>query len=220
MHIEQTRDLLAKGWERTQRSMALVGKPIPDYIHYEIDGRRQIRAKRVAELDQLALAIGATDEDIGRLVQGAPALNYHGADIERLRQEKAALIELQKRAARNGCPGSTTVIEALFPDIPVKKKTASEKLETEQWLAIRKEAGLKIDPETAEVLWGYGQTLDPYGVKDEWELPEEFHQVGREYFARSPGSDVWVNFNDLPETVIEKLWAREPTGIDDADVPF
>ena len=35
----------------------------------------------------------------------------------------------------------------------------------------------------------YAQTLDPYGVMDEWELPEEFDQIGREHFARAPGSD-------------------------------
>jgi hypothetical protein len=116
------REILAEGWKFTQQSMALVGMSIPDCIHFQIDGRRQIRATRVAELDELAQAIGALDEDIRRLVQGAPALNYHGSDVEQLRQEKAALIELQKRAGRNECPGSTTVIEALFPDIPVKKK--------------------------------------------------------------------------------------------------
>ena len=54
----------------------------------------------------------------------------------------------------------------------------------EQWLAIRKEAGLKINPKTAEVEWRYAQTLDPYGVYPD--LPEECQQVGREYFARSP----------------------------------
>jgi hypothetical protein len=224
---------LANGWKLTQQSMALAGMPIPDYIHFQIDGRRQIRATRVTQLDELANAIGAIDEDIGRLVHGTPALNYNDSDIEELRQEKAALIELQKRAGRSGRPVSTTVIEALFPDIPVKKKTASEKAEIEHWLAIRTEAGLKIDPETAEVDWNYGQTLDPYGVLDEWELPEEFHQVGREYWARSPGSDIWVNFGDLPDTVREKLWTKHrsriafpaglegmPTGIEDADLPF
>jgi hypothetical protein len=36
--------------------------------------------------------------------------------------------------------------------------------EREIWLAIRKEAGLKIDPETAEVLWMLRPTSDPYGV--------------------------------------------------------
>jgi hypothetical protein len=51
--------------------------------------------------------------------------------------------------------------------------------------ALRKAVGRHIDPETAEVEWWYGQTLDPYG--DDPDLPEEYQQVGREYFAHSPG---------------------------------
>jgi hypothetical protein len=207
------RELLVEGWELTRQSMALIGLPVPHEIEFQIDGAKTFRPTRVATLDDLAKAIGAIDEDIGRLVVGAPALIYNDSDIERLRQEKAALIELQKRAGRNGCPGSATVIEALFPDIPVTKKTASQKAEDEQWLAVRKEAALKIDPETAEVDWGYGQVLDPYGVLDEWELPEEFHQVGREYFARSPGSDVWVHFYDLPEETLKRLRKRMDGGL-------
>jgi hypothetical protein len=78
--------------------------------------------------------------------------------------------------------------------------------ERKAWLAIRKEAGLKIDPETAEVEWIYAQTLDPYGVYPD--LPEECRQVGREYFARSPGSDVWVSFDDLPKATREALWKK------------
>jgi hypothetical protein len=71
---------------------------------------------------------------------------------------------------------------------------------------LRKVVGLHIDPETAEVEWIYAQTLDPYG--DEPDLPEEYDQVGREYFARSPGSDVWINFGDLPEATRMKLWEK------------
>jgi hypothetical protein len=74
-----------------------------------------------------------------------------------------------------------------------------------QWLTIRKEAGLQIDPETAEVKWVYAQTLDPYGVHA---LPEELQQVGREYFARSPGTDVWVWFGDLPDVTASVLWKK------------
>ena len=59
----------------------------------------------------------------------------------------------------------------------------SKQTEIEEWLAIRKAEALKIDPDTAEVDWEYGQTLDPYGVYPE--LPEEYQQVGREYFARA-----------------------------------
>lgn len=76
-----------------------------------------------------------------------------------------------------------------------------DKLTLEEWLAIRKEAAFRIDPETAEVDWDYA-----YGVDQD--LPEEYRVVGREYFARSPGSSVWVWFGDLPSEVSEKLWAK------------
>ena len=85
-----------------------------------------------------------------------------------------------------------------------QRKIAAE--EAEKWIAVRKEAGLKIDLETAEVNWWYAQTLDPYGVYPG--LPEEYQQVGREYFARSPGSDVWVRFGDLPKTTGDALWKK------------
>ena len=75
----------------------------------------------------------------------------------------------------------------------------------EQWLAVCKEAALKIDPETAEVRWDYARTLDPYGIGD---APDEYFQVGRAYFARSPGSDVWVWFGDLPDTTRAALWEK------------
>jgi len=55
----------------------------------------------------------------------------------------------------------------------------------------------------------YAQTLDPYGVMDEWELPEEFDQIGREHFARAPGSDICVWFGDLPEETRAKLAHKE-----------
>jgi hypothetical protein len=76
----------------------------------------------------------------------------------------------------------------------------------ERWLEIRKEAGLNIDPETAEVDWWYVDALDPYGVDPE--LPEEDWQVGRGYFACSPGSDIWVHFWDLPEATSDALWRK------------
>jgi hypothetical protein len=83
---------------------------------------------------------------------------------------------------------------------------ADDQMTVEQWLAIRKEAGLHIDPETAEVLWTYEQVADPYGVHPD--LPEEYQCVGRAYFARSPGSDVWVEFGDLPDATRDALWEK------------
>ena len=83
-----------------------------------------------------------------------------------------------------------------------RSEKTSDQLTVEQWLQVRKEAGQRIDPETAEVTWWHALTLDPYGV---YNLPEEFHQVGRERFARSPGSDIWVHFADLPDETRERL---------------
>jgi hypothetical protein len=80
----------------------------------------------------------------------------------------------------------------------------------DRWLAIRKEAALNIDPETAEVRWTYVQVLDPYGVHRDL-LPEE-ECIGRGYFARAPGNDVWVCFYDLPDAVRDRLWELLKTG--------
>ncbi|MBV8737636.1 MAG: hypothetical protein JO007_10330 [Alphaproteobacteria bacterium] len=96
---------------------------------------------------------------------------------------------------------------------PVKWRLIKQEIECEmtdeernQWLAARKEAGLKIDPATAEVDWSYEQTLDPYGIYPD--LPEECRQTGREYFARAPGTDIWVWFGDLPDATLDALWER------------
>ena len=78
--------------------------------------------------------------------------------------------------------------------------------EVQEFLSVRKEAGLKIDPATAEVDWEWGQPADPYGIRTD--LSEEAQQVGRVNFARSPGGDIWVSFGDLPDATIKALWAR------------
>ena len=90
----------------------------------------------------------------------------------------------------------------------------------EQWLAIRKEAAVKIDPETAEVFWKYGSVCDPYGLYD---LTGEEDNIGRNYFARSPQSKVWVEFGDLPAPTRDRLWARIDAGgalVADDGIPF
>jgi hypothetical protein len=81
--------------------------------------------------------------------------------------------------------------------------TEQEKKDIEDFLAVRKEAGLKIDPETAEVDWAYGDGSNPYNA-----YPFEPYNVGRVYFARSPGSDIWVAFGDLPEATRDALWKK------------
>ena len=95
------------------------------------------------------------------------------------------------------------------PDESTSKQEGEDMMTDEErkiWLAIRKEAGLKIDPETAEVDWTYAATLDPYGIDPE--LPEENRDVGRQYFARAPGSDMWVSFYDLPKATRDALWKK------------
>jgi hypothetical protein len=181
---------------------------IPDTIEFQADGRRSIHTTRVTTLENLAKAIAALSEAIEYRSENKPSETrpYNNLEIEELHKQKAALVELQKRTSQVESSASTSVIEALFPEVPVKKKTAAEKAEIEEWLAIRKKEALKIDAETAEVEWCYGETLDPYGAMEEWELPQSC--IGREYFARAPGSDIWVWFGDLPDETRGKLCKR------------
>lgn len=85
-------------------------------------------------------------------------------------------------------------------------RAAGAPMTTEQWRALRKAAGLKIDPETAEVTWEFGSGLDPYGLHDL--SGEKNDYVRRNCFARAPKSAVWILFGDLPEQVREALWEK------------
>jgi hypothetical protein len=95
-------------------------------------------------------------------------------------------------------------------------------IRAEIWHVLLEIAGRQIDPETAEVCWEYAQTFDPYGVYPD--LPDEYQQVGRAYFARSPGSDIWVDFGDLPEQTRDALWERHksklafPAGLEEYSI--
>ena len=210
-HREMTpRQLLAEGWRLTRAILGLKGMNIPYTINFQIDGESHEQATRVATLEEVAKAIATLDEAIEQRGEDDSSVRgLHGhLSLDQLNKQRSALMELEKRASQGGASASTTVIEALFPEVPVKKRTPRDKADLERWLAIRKEEALRIDPETAEVYWTYAQTLDPYGVFDEWELPEEFDQIGREYFARAPGSDIWVAFRDLPRETLDRLRGR------------
>jgi hypothetical protein len=86
---------------------------------------------------------------------------------------------------------------------------SADQIRKREWLALRKKAGREIDPETAEVLWDYVLTLDPYGIHPE--ITEELSCIGRDYFARSPESDIWVWFGDLPRATERALWEKHKT---------
>jgi hypothetical protein len=67
-------------------------------------------------------------------------------------------------------------------DKQVGAVTSSESQMTlEEWLALRKEAALQIDPETAEVTSEWGPIGDPYEIYP----PHPEENIGRRYFARS-----------------------------------
>jgi hypothetical protein len=93
-------------------------------------------------------------------------------------------------------------------------------IRAEIWHAPLEIAGRQMDPENVEVHWRFGQVVDPYGVYPD--LPPECDCVGRLYFARSPGSRIWVEYGDLPEATRKALWQKPygSSGDVDADVPF
>jgi hypothetical protein len=75
------------GWHLTQESVAVNGMSIPDAVTFQIGGADQIRATRLAKLDDLAKAIGAAlDADIERLSREPRRAVTVGDEIERLRQ--------------------------------------------------------------------------------------------------------------------------------------
>jgi hypothetical protein len=90
----------------------------------------------------------------------------------------------------------------------MKTKQSADEIEREKFLAIRKEAGRKIDPATAEIDRYYCCHGDPYGVYSESEIPEELYGASKEYFFRAPGSDIWVWECDLPQATHEALYKR------------
>jgi hypothetical protein len=86
--------------------------------------------------------------------------------------------------------------------------TTDDQISVDEWLAIRKQAGLEIDPDTADVMWTYGYVIDPYGVYTD-DLTEEEKCMGRIYFAGSPGSEIWVHYYDLPAKTLAALRGSE-----------
>jgi hypothetical protein len=77
--------------------------------------------------------------------------------------------------------------------------------EQHEFLSIRKEAGLQIDPATADVTWEHTQLADPYGIRD---LSPEEDCIGRVLFARAPGGDIWVSQCELPSATVDALRLR------------
>jgi hypothetical protein len=114
-------EILAQGWRLTTAILDLKGVEVPDTITFRIDGADQIRATRVARLEDLSKAIAALDEAVQR-----PDSHDH-LEVEWLKRQRNALVQLRKRARVGGCPASTTVNEALFPDVHMSTRTTGQK---------------------------------------------------------------------------------------------
>jgi hypothetical protein len=175
--------------------------------------------------DKFATARWSRDADvatIARCILGTLKYEPHAADTTVLRRALEDVIEHTARGGTaqtqqetlsmkrtQGQSGDTTTTDEQKTvdksEMPSSLADVEAEMTVEQWLAIRKEAALRIDPETAEVEWIYADIGDPYGVHN---LPAEGCCAGRVYFARSPESDIWVCFDDLPEMVHDALWDR------------
>ena len=84
--------------------------------------------------------------------------------------------------------------------------------EPKQFRVEWKQAGLKINPATAEIYWEWGCGLDAYGINPD--LAEEARCIGREYFARAPERDYgwgFVSRSPLSNSVGASRKARSAT---------
>jgi hypothetical protein len=73
---------------------------------------------------------------------------------------------------------------------------------TTLWLGIYRKEGLRLDPNTANVRCDRVFVEDPYGVYGDGS------NIGSADFARAPGSDLWVLWDDLPKKTQRKLEKR------------
>jgi hypothetical protein len=69
----------------------------------------------------------------------------------------------------------------------------------------RRAAGRRINADTAEVWFEYGQTLDPYGERS---VSDDDYQIGRVFFAMDPIERIPVCFYDLDEPLRLALTAK------------
>jgi hypothetical protein len=80
-------------------------------------------------------------------------------------------------------------------------ETIMNKTEIDGSTSARRAEGMRIVAETAEVELFLMVEIDPSTFEP------KFDRVRSGYFARAPGSDIWVEFCDLPDRTREKLWA-------------
>ena len=74
----------------------------------------------------------------------------------------------------------------------------------EDFVALAKQTGSKIDPKTAEIIWGYENRVDPYGIAP------KAADGSREtlFYVYAPRSKIWVWIGDLPNQTRQALRLR------------
>jgi hypothetical protein len=144
---------------------------------------------------------------------------------DELREIVGTIVEMCNDAVAQGVEVCGEPIEALLRwNLPraeaeweIKNRREEERRQKEiarmtdeeysEFLRHRREAGLKIHPATAEVCWFFEPEFDRYGLGLDPSSEQDFSGLTeRRYFARSPGSDIWVEFDDLPVGTKDALW--------------
>jgi hypothetical protein len=137
------------------------------------------------------------------------------SEVERVLRAVLADVREQRvavEAAVSKIYSGPALREALFVDLG---EMVIRTQEQNEFLSIRKAAGLQIDPATAAVTWQHAQILDPYGIRD---LSPEEDCAGAVLFARAPGTDVWISQYELPAATVDALKIRIKQEPD--DFPF
>lgn len=83
----------------------------------------------------------------------------------------------------------------------MQKSTDDAEWSVEEVLKIYRDLAKTIDPSTAEVVWWMIVPGDPYGL---FPIPGDAC-AERGFFARNPGDEIWVSFDDLPKPVAKVL---------------
>jgi hypothetical protein len=185
-------------------------------IHYRESGIEAAEA-RFAEMDKkhyddLFADLVAYVRDQPHEIEPGTNGETWAKHAKQLAAEDPAILDDQKRLLATVCGWSLPEEADLEP--PERSRVhngrvdrdcishAEYKRRTEE----RRAAGLLLDPSTAEIDWNYALNQDPYG--DGLPLLPQEEQSGREYFARAPGSDIWVNVGDLPDATRDAIWKR------------
>jgi hypothetical protein len=99
-----------------------------------------------------------------------------------------------------------------------KTETRTGNIPVEIWHELLQIAGRQIDPKTAEVDSEWCQMVDPNGIYSD--SPPEGGCIGRLDFARAPGTELWILFDDLPAATCEALRKRARDSDPEDEWPF